>query len=246
MSHFRTVRGDPRSTLTLTVTLRGAQMAQINLLKPRQVSTLPVDFHSEGSNLYLRVTSKTARSWVFHNMAGRKVRQLGLGTIVERDITAARALAQPIRKAVRDELDPAELLNKRDPETMTFKGYAEELIEAKRPHFKSEKHCKQWGATLEAYVYGVIGDKLAGDITLAHIEDILRPMWAAKTETAARVRARIEAVIDYAYVAEGIDKRNPAAYRGNLEHRGFEKRRRIAPVEHHPAAPYTDMPAIMS
>lgn len=81
--------------------------------------------------------------------------------------------------------------------------------------------------------------------TLAYIEWILRPIWSRKTETAARLRSRIEAVIDYGYIAEGIDRRNPAAFKGNLEHRGFGKRRKITPVVNHPAAPYASIPAIM-
>jgi len=71
-------------------------------------------------------------------------------------------------------------------------------------------------------------------------------MWSSKTETASRLRSRIEAVIDYGYVAEGIDRRNPAAFRGNLEHRGFGRPRKISPVVHHAAAPYADIPAIMA
>ena len=71
-------------------------------------------------------------------------------------------------------------------------------------------------------------------------------MWNEKTETATRVRSRIAAILDYAYVAEGIEKRNPATFRGNLEHRGFGKPRKINPIEHHPAAPYSEVPAIMT
>jgi integrase len=113
-------------------------------------------------------------------------------------------------------------------------------------HFRNAKHSAQWTSTLEQYAYSVIGDKRIGAISLVDIEAILRPIWSTKTETASRLRSRIEAVIDYAYVAEGIDRRNPAAFRGNLEHRGFGKPRKIAPVAHHPAAPYVDIPVIMA
>lgn len=221
-------------------------MAQINLLKPRQVETLPTGFHSDGSNLYLRVASVTSRHWVFRFSAGGKVRQLGLGSTVERSMPDARKLAQKMREAVRDGLDPAALLNARDPDKMTFRSYAEELIKAKRREFRSLKWGKQWETTLERYVYPGIGDKRVDDITLADIEAIFRPIWNEKTETASRVRSRVAAVLDYAYVAEGIDKRNPALFRGNLEHRGFGKPRKVSPVQHHPAAPYADVPAIMS
>lgn len=119
-------------------------MPQINLLKPRQLATLPVGFHSDGSNLYLRVTSLTSRQWVFRYSVRGKVRQLGLGSTIERPIADARALAQKMREAIRDGLDPSALLNARDPDKMTFRIYAEELIEAKRKEFRSAKWGKQW------------------------------------------------------------------------------------------------------
>lgn len=165
---------------------------------------------------------------------------------MQRTIGDARAIAQKMREAVRDGLDPGALLNARDPDKMTFRLYAEELIEAKCKEFRSEKWGKQWSATLKQYVYPVIGGKRAKDITLGDIEAILRPMWLAKTETATRVRSRVAAILDYAYVAESIDRRNPAAFRGNLEHRGFGKPRKINPIKHHPAAPYPEVPAIMA
>lgn len=221
-------------------------MAQINLLKPRQVATLPLGFHSDGSNLYLRVMSRDSRQWIFRYSVNGKVRQLGLGSTVQRTIGDARAIAQKMREAVRDGLDPGALLNARDPDRMTFRLYAEELIEAKCKEFRSGKWGKQWSATLKQYVYPVIGSKRVKDITLSDIETILRPMWLAKTETATRVRSRIAAILDYAYVAEGIDRRNPAAFRGNLEHRGFGKPRKVSPIKHHPAAPYSDVPTIMA
>lgn len=220
-------------------------MARINLLKPRQVATLPLGFHSDGSNLYLRVTGPDRRAWIFRYMSGGKVRQIGLGSTVERTIGDARELAGKMRRALANAEDPATVLSRRGPEAMTFKLYAEELIEAKRPHFRNSKHAAQWPSTLERYAYGLIGDKRVGSITLADIEAILRPIWLRKTETAARLRSRIEAVIDYGYIAEGIDRRNPAAFRGNLEHRGFGKRRKITPVVQHPAAPYTEIPLVM-
>lgn len=221
-------------------------MAHLHLLKPRQVTTLPKGFYSDGSNLYLRVFSPTSRHWVFRYSAHGKVRQLGLGSTVQRSIADARALAQKMREAVRDGREPSTLLTARDPKRMTFRTYAEELIEAKRKTFKSRKWGKQWAATLEQYVYPGIGLKRAPDVTLSDIEAILRPMWHTKTETATRVRSRIAAILDYAYVAEGIDRRNPAAFRGNLEHRGFGEPRKVNPVKHHPAAPYTEVPAIMA
>lgn len=178
-------------------------------------------------------------------MSGGKVRQVGLGSTVERTISEARELADKMRRALANGDDPASVLTRRDPDSMTFRLYAEELIEAKRPHFRNAKNAAQWPSTLKRYAYPTIGEKRIGAITLADIEAIMRPIWSKKTETAARLRSRIEAVIDYGYIAEGIDRRNPAAFKGNLEHRGFGKRRKISPVVNHPAAPYACVPAIM-
>jgi integrase len=216
-----------------------------HLLRPKQVEHLPAGFHSDGENLYLRVSSETSRHWVFRYSSNGKIRQLGLGSTSDREIVEVRAIAQKMRDAVRDGLDPATVLKKRDPGAMTFQLYAEELIAKKKLEFRSEKWGKQWSATLKQYVYPGIGAKRASEITLSDIEAVLWPIWNTKTETATRVRSRIAAVLDYAYVEEGIERRNPAIFRGNLEYRGFGRPRKINPIKHHPAAPYSDVPAIM-
>lgn len=221
-------------------------MAQINILKARQVTTLPEGFYKDGGCLFLRVSGPTARQWVFRYKRRNKVTQLGLGSVVDRDLAGARALADKMRKLLADGGDPASLLKRADDREKTFRDYAEEVVALKRKHFRSEKHAKQWPATLHLYAYPKIGHKRPGQITLADIEAILRPIWNAKTETADRVRARIETVLDFAYVAEGIEKRNPSIYKGNLEHLGFGPRRKVSPIVHHPAAPYAEVPAIMS
>lgn len=221
-------------------------MAKIHLLKPRQVGTLPVGLHSDGSNLYLRVSSPTARAWIFRYTARGRTRQLGLGSTVERSIVDARVIAQKMREAIRDGLDPANVLKARDPRRKTFRAYAEEFMAKKRKNFRSEKWGKQWSATMTAFVYPLIGDKPASEITIADVESVLQPIWARITETASRVRSRIAAVLDYAYLDEGIERRNPAAFRENLEHRGFGSPRKIQPIEHRPSAPYSSVPAIMA
>ncbi len=221
-------------------------MAQIKILKARQVTTLPEGFYKDGGCLFLRVSGPTARQWVFRYKRRGKVTQLGLGSVVDRDLGGARGLADKMRKLLADGGDPASLLKRDDGREKTFRDYAEEVVALKRKHFRSEKHAKQWPATLHLYAYPKIGHKRPGEITLADIETILRPIWNTKTETADRVRARIETVLDFAYVAEGIERRNPAIYKGNLEHRGFGPRRKVSPIVHHPAAPYADVPAVMS
>lgn len=225
---------------------------KIELLAPRQVDTLGAGFHADGGNLYLRVKTSGARSWVFRYKAGGKgkiegkVRELGIGSKDDRSLAQARELAGKMRTALADGKDPAELLNRRDAKAMTFTDYAKELIEAKRSGWRNAKHAAQWAATLEQYAQPTIGGKLPAEITLADVKAILLPMWAIKTETATRLRQRIEAVLDYASVHEKAHGRyNPARWKANLD-MVFPAARKVTRRVHFASAPYADVPGILS
>jgi integrase len=219
---------------------------KIGLLAARQVDTLGAGFHSDGGNLYLRVKDTGARSWVFRYKRAGKVRELGIGSKGDRSLAGARKLAGDMRTALADGRDPAELLSRRDTTAMTFADYAEELIEAKRPGWRNVKHAKQWVTTLQQYAYPTIGKKLPADVTLADVKAILLPMWAIKTETATRLRQRIEAVLDYAAVHEKAHGRyNPAGWKNNLA-MVLPAARKVTRRVHHAAADYADVPGILS
>jgi integrase len=225
---------------------------QIGLLIARQVDTKEAGFHSDGGNLYLRVKDTGARSWVFRYKFGGKgkiegkVRELGIGSKDDRSLAQARKLATEMRAALAAGNDPAELLNRSDTEAKTFKDYAADFIETNRSEWRNAKHAAQWTTTLEQYAYPVIGGKLPVNVTMADVKSILLPMWATKTETATRLRQRIEAVLDYAAVTEKANGRfNPAIWKGNLEH-VLSNPKKLTKREHHASAPYADVPGIMS
>jgi integrase len=222
-------------------------MATIKLLTAREVDTLPAGFHSDGSNLYLRVRDTGSRAWVFRYKRAGEVIELGLGPVADRSLSQARELAGRMRTALADGRDPAPLVRvKRDSTALTFKNCAEALIEAKRSGWRNVKHVQQWENTLEQYAYPTIGDKLPADVSLADVKAILLPMWATKTETATRLRQRIEGVLDYAAVHEGAHGRyNPAQWRANLD-KMLPAARKVTKKVHFAAAPYADVPAIMS
>jgi integrase len=224
-------------------------MARIRLLTTRQVDTLGPGFHPDGANLYLRVRDTGSRAFVFRYKRGGRhgtVVELGLGPTQDRSLKQARALAGRMRTALADGGDPAMVLVRRDPAAKTFKDYALELIETKKTNLKSKKHIQQWGNTLEEYAFPSIGNKLPREIALEDVKAILKPIWSTKTETASRVRQRIEAIIDYAAVHEGTDARNPATWKGNLALAGFPAPHKATEVAHHAAAKYQDVPAIMA
>ena len=218
----------------------------IGKLTARQVDALPEGFHSDGGNLYLRVKGGS-RAWVYRFKDKGRVRELGLGSVTVRKLKAARELAGEMRAAYADGRDPAELLrDDAKPQGMTFTQCAEALIEAKRPGWRNAKHAQQWQNTLRDYAYKTLGTKDPNDVTIADIKAILLPIWPTKTETATRVRQRIEAVLDYAAVHGLCDSAgNPARWKGVLD-KVLPKPEKVRTKEHHAAAPYVELPGIMA
>lgn len=219
---------------------------KIGLLAPRQVDTLGAGSHADGGNLYLRVKDTGARSWVFRYKLAGKVTELGIGSKADRSLAQARKLAGEMRTALADGKNPAELIYRFDTKAMTFADYAAELIETKRPGWRNLKHAEQWTMTLQTYAYPSIGGKLPADVSLADVLSILKSMWTNKTETAVRLRGRIEAVLDNAAVHEKAHGRyNPARWKGNLD-QVLPAARKVTKHVHHAAAPYSDVAGIMS
>ena len=172
---------------------------KIDLLSPRHVNTKPNGFHADGGNLFLRVRDDS-RVWIFRYKKAGKQTSIGLGATHARSLAEARELAAAMRNAIINNRDPAELVRVDESKSKTFKDYALELIEAKKSAWRNAKHAQQWLNTLTQYAFPTIGDKCLIDITLTDVKTILMPLWTIKTETASRVRMRIEAVLDYAIV----------------------------------------------
>jgi integrase len=128
---------------------------------------------------------------------------------------------------------------------MTFKQCAERYIEAIGPGWSNPKHAGQWRATLATYAYPVIGsmpvNKIGSNGGTDMIMQVLQPIWYIKTETANRVRGRIEAVIDWAKANGYRDGENPARWRGDLD-KLLPARGKVAPVKHRRALPFAEMP----
>lgn len=219
-------------------------MAKIKILSPRQVTTKPNGYYADGSNLFLRVRDDS-RVWIFRYKKDGKQISIGLGSINARSLDEVRDIAALMRNALANGKDPAELIKRPESNVPTFKEVALELIEAKRPSWRNAKHAQQWSNTLEQYAYPTIGQKIPADVTLVDIKEILLPLWTTKTETANRLRMRIEAVLDYAAVHDSSDRRNPARWKGNLD-MVLPPIRKVKKTTHFASAPYSDVPRIMS
>jgi len=212
-------------------------------LSARRVETAPAGRHGDGRGLYLYVKPSGARSWVLrYQMLGRR-RDLGLGAYPEITLALARERAAEARRLIALGEDPIAKKNQSTP--LTFKSAALDLIESKKPGWKSEKHAAQWTATLEAYVFPKLGQVQVGKIETADVVTVLNAIWSSKPETANRVRQRIEAVIDYAAALGVRSGDNPARWRGHLDHL-LPKPKKVRAVKHHPALPHSGIAEFMA
>lgn len=220
-------------------------------LGPVQVKNLRGDgLHFVGGvpGLALSIAG-TSRAWTLRYMVRGKRRDMGLGPFPAVGLADARKAAADARAAIRDGLDPiAQRQADRSAAAaaqarlMTFDEAAAEYVKAHRAGWRNEKHAAQWEATLATYASPIIGTLQAADVGTAHVRAILDPIWREKTETATRVRGRIEAVLDWAVVAghrpEGL---NPARWKGHLALM-LPPPRKVTKIEHHTALPAADMP----
>jgi integrase len=128
---------------------------------------------------------------------------------------------------------------------MNFEECAGRYIEAHRAGWNNAKHVQQWQNTLATYAFPVIGRLLVRDIGLPHVLKVLEPIWTTKTETASRLRGRMESILDWAKGRGYRSGDNPAAWKGNLDSQ-LPRADRVAKVEHHPAVPVAEVGACMA
>lgn len=200
--------------------------------------------------LYLSVTP-TAASWILRYTFAGKRRDMGLGSRAEVGLGEARERAAAARRALRDGIDPlAAKHEQRQAQTaskakaMSFDACAKAYVLAHGDSWRNPKHRAQWISTLDTYASPVFGSMDVSRIDTPLIVQALGEIWKTKTETASRVRGRIEAVLDWAKVAGYRTGENPARWKGHLDNL-LAAPRRVAKVEHFPALPYRDIGAFM-
>jgi integrase len=201
--------------------------------------------------LHLRIIGNS-KAWLLRVKIGDRRCDIGLGPYPEVGLADARETARVYRRKVREGVDPLQerqqaraALRVERAKSKTFKDCADAYIEAHKAGWKNAKHAKQWGATLETYAYPKFGSLAVASIDTALVQEVLRPIWAAKTETASRLRGRIECILDWAKVNGYRDGENPARWRGHLD-KLLPARSKVQKVEHHPALPYVEVGAFVA
>jgi len=205
-------------------------------------------WYPDGNGLYLQVSPTITKSWVYRYTMNGSERRQGLGAYPDTTLEEARTLARASRKLKAKGIDPleqrrAEAVQRQleAANTKTFKQCALECIEVKKAEWRNAKHHTQWHNTLATYAYPVIGDLPVQSIDSAIVLKVLKPIWNTKTETAQRLRGRIETVLDWAKGAGYRHGDNPAMWRGSLKTQ-LPDPSKIRKVRHHPALPHADIP----
>lgn len=203
--------------------------------------------YGDGGGLWLQVSKFGTKAWIFRYMIAGKARHMGLGDLNTFSLQEARERARKQRQLLVDGIDPLAAIETDRAERaklITFNEAAVQYIAAHRAGWKNVKHADQWRATLETYAGPIVGNMSVADIETPHILKVLAPIWTDKTETATRLRGRMEAILAWATVRQFRSGDNPARWRGHLD-KLLAKPTKIAKVRHHPAMPYTAVPSFM-
>ena len=218
--------------------------------------------------LHLRIAG-ASRAWVLRLAVGTRTdakgntvvhrRDIGLGSYPEVSLAEAREKARELRKQVRDGIDPIEERKVTKvraaleaAKSKTFEECANAYIEANRAGWKNEKHVQQWQNTLATYAFPKIGQLPVAAIDTGLVLSVLQQetgedkahLWHAKTETASRLRGRLESILDWAAFRGYREGENPARWKGHLEHE-LPARSKVQKIEHHAALPYAELGAFM-
>src|SRR5216683_5460282 len=210
-------------------------------LTVRKIETAKPGKYGDGANLYLVVSETGAKKWVLRFTWRGKPKEMGLGSATGVSLADAREKAATARRTIAKGINPIEE-RKRDGSIPTFGEVADELRQSLSQGFRNEKHKAQWKSTLENYAAPLRAkpvDIIGTDDVLA----VLKPIWTTKAETASRVRARIEKVLDGAKAKGFRDGENPARWRGHLDHL-LPRPSKLA-RGHHAAMPYEDVAAFI-
>ncbi|MEE4382041.1 MAG: integrase arm-type DNA-binding domain-containing protein [Pseudomonadales bacterium] len=217
-----------------------------------EVRRLGPGMHAVGgvAGLCLKVAEPGARSWILRTMVGTKRRHIGLGSFPEVGLSEARDRAREAKRTIEEGRDPVEERRQararlvEAQSRMTFEDAAAAYLRTKEHEFRSPKHRQQWHNTLRDHAYPVFGRVPVADVELRHVVDALEPIWTTRTETAKRLRGRIEAVLAWATVSGHREGDNPARWRGHLD-KVLPAPGKVASVTHMRALPFDDVPAFL-
>ena len=229
----------------------GRKAKELGPLAVSRLASPGLHFVGGVAGLALQVNQRGARSWVLRVQVGDKRRDMGLGGFPDVSLAGAREAAREARAKVRDGIDPVansralrSALKADQAQAKTFKFCALAYIDTHEAGWRNAKHAQQWRNTLDTYAYPLIGNLLVRDIGLPHVLAVLEPIWTKKTETASRLRGRLESILDWATTRGYRAGLNPARWKGHLD-TVLPAAGTVANAGHHSALPVGEIGAFM-
>jgi integrase len=217
-------------------------------LSVKAVETAKPGRHGDGGGLWLCVSPTGAKRWTYRFMIDGKASEISLGAYPSLSLSQARAKADETRALHKSGTNPVEAKRAAQAESegrLTFSKAAERYIGLNKASWRNEKHAAQWEMTLKVYCAS-LSQMPVDEIKTAHVLACLKPIWQEKPETAARVRGRIEAVLDAARALGAIEEgvANPARWKGHLD-KLLPARHKLS-RGHHASLPYEQLPEFIS
>jgi len=198
--------------------------------------------------LHLWVKPSMQKYWVFRYTVNGKRQGMGLGAYPDVGLREAREKAVEARSTVNKGISPIEAKKQASSlqaalKVPNFRDFATDYIETMKSKWRNEKHADQWVSTVKTYAFPVIGDLPLDAIDTTHILQILQPIWLTKSETASRLRGRIERILSASITRKYRISVNPAMWKGHLENLMPPPK---SSDKHHEALPYEELPQFMA
>jgi len=233
-------------------TMMGKKAKELSALEVNRLSKAGMYFVGGVAGLALQVSGAGARSWILRKMIAGKRRDMGLGGFPDVTLAGAREKARQVRELVDQGIDPIEdrrakraTLAAERAKAMTFSQCVTAYLDAHGDSWKNAKHRQQWANTLDTYANPIIGNLNVSAVDTGLVLKVLEPIWKTKTETASRLRGRIENILSWATVRGYRQGENPARWKGHLD-KLLAARSKIQQVTHHAALPYAELGSFMA
>jgi integrase len=227
---------------------KAAELGPLEIKRLQHLGSRSDELRAVGgvAGLLLCMSPSGAKSWILRVRAGDRRREIGLGGYPDVTLAEARDKARAVRAKIEAGVDPVAerraaraALAAANARALTFSDAFDRYLKAREAGFAKDRDLKQFRAPVDRYATPAIGSLLVSDLTLQDMLRVLEPIWESRTETAIKVRQRVEATLNWATIAGYRTGDNPARWRGNLEAM-LPKPSKVAPVENQPVVALDD------
>lgn len=218
-------------------------------------------WHLDGDGLYLVVSRSGARSWIYRYRHNGGRREIGLGSLLDVSLADARLKRDAAKVTVAAGGDPAARRQIASEPVPSASGPLAAMIptaaEAAAPSlrdcwvayvaaqeggWRGRKTKAGWMRSIDRHAEA-IKNKPVDQIDREDVLAVVQPLWLTRSESAGKLRERLERVLDFARFKGYRSGENPALWKGNLIY--------VLPPRpklqrgHMPAIAYERLPALM-